>query len=633
MKNTFHSLLVVLLIFLQNRVVNAQQIAIDKAEAFIETRQYKKAIPILKQLSLFQNSEIWQYKMGCCYLKIKDFIRADSAFKLVKGIPEVEYYLKYGELKQILGQYDEAMVLFEKYQQEGGQNLIVVNRINSCKYAKDHQTITKWHIEQNLNFIKGIYTGGCYFKGSLWFGFKHLLAEDNLNIETRHNVYVTSGSTYFNKYIPNDDLFISKYYIGGISFSRTTNEVIYSIQDSEVSKTKEKKLTKHQISNEYLNTLNMHLGVFDGKSITSVESFQFNSKEYSCIHPYIVDSGHICYFSSDMPGGHGGFDIYKIEKVNNQWSTTPINLGNEINTLGDEMYPYEYHDTILLFSSDGLLGYGGADIFKCNVFNHKISKPTNLGLPVNSTYDDFGISFITHNTGYFFSNRNSEAGTDALFNFDFPLEINYDTAIGIVVDELTLEPISNAKIVILGPDSSTTTYETDSKGRFVFDKMIPYKTYNVLAQKNMYHDKDTNITSNEGGCIRIEMGLDPILSVNTIYTLNDILFEYRKYQLTPEDLIILNRVAIVMLKNPNTTYELSAHTDARGADDENIVLSQNRAQSTVYYLLSRGVETHQLVATGYGEKKLKNRCSNGVECSEEEHHLNRRVEIKVLSVK
>ncbi len=630
MKKVYISIVALAALFCSMHL-EAQSFAISKAEEYLNTRNYNEAIPVLEKLSAFKNSDDWKHKLGRCYMIIKDFTKAESVFSKIEIVVDNEFYYEYAEAKQYLGKYDEAISLYKKYKAKGGTNPMVDLKINACNFAKTNTTPNKWNIQPNANFVKGIYTGGCFYNDQLWFGFKDPAAAfDNQN-ESLHNVYASNADSYFTEYIPNDQLLKTKYYIGGVSFSKTSDEVIYSLQDSEVSSTQEKHLHKHKISSEYLNTLNLHMGVFNGKEITDVAAFPFNSKEYSCMHPCFSASGNICYFSSDIPGGQGGFDIYKIEKQNGEWSK-PINMGELVNTPGDEMYPYEYKDSVLYFSSNGLEGYGGADIFSVKTYKQRLSKPVNLGIPANSSFDDFGISFTTKNTGYFFSNRNAEANTDGLFMFDFPVEVKYDTTNGFIMDALTQEPLSNAKIIIIDKDSFITYLNTDSLGGFSFDKMLPNEIYQLTAKKDKYHDNVMEITSDDEGTINVEMELDPVMALNSIFTLNNILFDYNQYTITTQSQSILDRVAKIMIKNPTAVFELSAHTDARGNDQDNLVLSQNRAQATVYYLLSKGVNESQLTAKGYGEKQLKNKCANGVECSEQEHYQNRRVEIKVVKL-
>jgi outer membrane protein OmpA-like peptidoglycan-associated protein/tetratricopeptide (TPR) repeat protein len=609
-------------------VAPAQKMAIDQAELYLHTREYKKAIPILEKLSTFQHSEVWQYHLGYCYVKINDITRADSIFNQIKTTPCSEYYYQAGEVKQRLGNYQTAIEFFTNFKTTQTNDALVDLKIKSCQYALDHSALTNWNVQPNTSFLKGIYTGGCYYNNALWLGFNQADA-DQQNLPD-HNLYASNANTYFTEYTPNDELLQSKYHIGGISFG-ANGEVIYSVQDSEVSETNDKKLTHHQISQTYLNTLNLLMGVLNGNQIIDVVPFAFNSKEYSCMHPAISQSGHTCYFSSDMPGGFGGFDLYKIEKQNNTWSA-PVNLGEFINTAGDEMYPYEYHDSVLYFSSNGLPGYGGADIFKTAVFNKSAQPSVNVGMPANSSGDDFGINFTSAHAGYFFSNRSSLPGTDGLFTFDFPVQVNYDTTNGIILDALTQEPLADVKIIIQGKDTTFTLLSSDNFGGFNFNQMVPNEVYTITAQKEKYYDKKVDITSVQQGTINVELELDPVIALHTIFTLNNILFEYNDYRLTQNSMYVLDKVADVMIRNPKVSFELGAHTDSRGQSADNMVLSQRRAESAVYYLLSKGVKPSQLVPIGYGENHLKNGCNGHAECSELEHAINRRVEIKVISI-
>lgn len=609
-----------------------QNMAINKAEEFISSREYHQAIPILQKLSKYKNADEWKYKLGFCYLKIRHFEAADSVFSLVTTVPQPEYYLYFGEVKQTLGKYSEAITLFQEYVKSNEKNPLTYNLINSCEYAITNTAENDWHLQQNPLFLDGIYTGGCFYKNYLWFGFDKSVANGDSYETPDHNIYASNSDSHFTEYQPNDILTQSKYHVGGISFSKTTNEVIYSIQDSEQSTTTDKKLSEHHISTNYLNTLNLMIGTFDGTHINDIKSFSFNSKEYSCIHPCISSAGNICYFSSDMPGGYGGFDIYKLEKKHNEWQQ-PVNMGPNINGTGDEMYPYEYKDSVLYFSSNGWPGYGGSDIFRSKIYHQQPGVAINIGLPANSSADDFGISFTTKNTGYFFSNRNNLPGIDEMINFDFPVVTDYDTTNGLILDAFTSEPLSNANITIVSSDSNVIHLTTDDSGNFNFNNMIPNETYTLTAKKDKYQEKIIEIKSNDEGTINVSMELDPVLALNSIFTLHNILFDYNQYSLTTESMRILDRVALVMIKNPNTAFELSAHTDARGVYSDNMVLSQRRAESTVYYLLSKGVSVEQLIAKGYGEKFLKNECDSDSKCSEADHAINRRVEIKVIALK
>jgi len=618
-----------LLILITVQTVNSQRMAIDMAEEFINIREYHQAIPVLQKLAAFKKTDMWKYKLGYCYLKIRNFQAADSVFSLVTEVPVVDFYLNYGEVKQTLGHYKEALYLLDLYKQAHSIDPTAANMISSCEYAETHNQINNWHITVNPSFMEGIYTGGCFFNNYIWFGFDKSVANGDAFSLPDHNIYASNADSHFTEYEPNDVLTQSKYHIGGISFNKTSNEVIYSIQDSEMGSTTDKKLSQHHISIKYLNTLNLMVGNFDGKHIVSTKSFTFNSKEYSCIHPCIASNGTVCYFASDMPGGYGGFDIYKLEKVEGEWSQ-PVNMGTNINGTGDEMYPYEYKDSVLYFSSNGWPGYGGSDIFKSKIWHQQPGVPVNIGLPANSSADDFGINFTSGNNGYFFSNRNNLPGIDEMFSFDFPIEVDYDTTNGLILDALTQEPLANTKITIIDKDSSITQLSTDDNGNFNFNNMLPNEVYKVTAQKDKYHDKVIEINSNNEGTINVSMELDPVLALNSIFTLHNILFEYNDYRLTRESMLILDRVTNVIIKNPNTVFELSAHTDARGFYNDNLILSQKRAESTVYYLLSKGVNVKQLIPVGCGEKYLKNLCDSDSRCSESDHAVNRRVEIKVV---
>jgi peptidoglycan-associated lipoprotein len=323
-------------------------------------------------------------------------------------------------------------------------------------------------------------------------------------------------------------------------------------------------------------------------------------------HPAISPDEMRLYFVSDMPGGYGGKDIWYAERRSpNGAFENPRNLGPLINTPGDEMFPYVKENGDLYFSSNGHPGLGGMDIFVAKMDGNSWEKPENLGIPINSQADDFGIVFKkgTEN-GYFSSNR-SERGTrgDAIFSFNLaPVEF---TISGIIRDDSTKTILPGAQIQLIGSDGSFAQAESDEKGAYKFDKSkIKQNTsYQLLVSKNKYFNQRGQETTL--GIVRSRDFVYDFYLAPIPYTpieLPEILYDFARWELLPQYQDSLNGLIRTLQDNPTITVEIASHTDSRGTDASNDTLSQRRAQSVVDYLIERGIDSRRLVAAGYGKR-------------------------------
>ncbi|MDE5902807.1 MAG: OmpA family protein, partial [Muribaculaceae bacterium] len=317
-------------------------------------------------------------------------------------------------------------------------------------------------------------------------------------------------------------------------------------------------------------------------------------------HPAVSPDGRYLYFTSDMPGGYGGKDIWRINLMDRAGSLE--NLGPQINTPGDEMFPYMRNDSTMYFSSDGHPGFGGLDLFvaRRNATGDFWSVE-NMGLPMNSPGDDFGITFGEGESGFFSSNRGDAKGYDHIFSFELPeLKISIS---GWVVDKDD-EPVPNAVIRIVGDDGSNQKEVARDDGSFHFRLERGVK-YVMLAGApgylNVKQEFESDMSEEDA-----EYGVDFVLAaINKPQVVENIFYDFDKATLRPESKEALDEMARMLADNPNVTIEMGSHTDRHGSDAYNDRLSERRAKSVVDYLISAGVDPRRLTWKGYGESSPK----------------------------
>ena len=374
-------------------------------------------------------------------------------------------------------------------------------------------------------------------------------------------------------------------------------------------------------------------------------------------NPAISPSELTIFFSADLKGGEGGKDLWMASrKTPADEFGKPFNMGPVINTPGDEMFPFMRNDTMLYFSSNGHPGMGGLDIFRTTFSKGKWTKPTNLQYPMNSSGDDFSIVFNPEeDKGFMSSNRKGTKGSDDIFAFVNP-PLLY-TLQGVVKDDRTLQFIPAASIKLVGSDGSAVEGKTDQKGFYSFGKsqIRPNTSYELMVNKTGYFNKkakETTVGLESSKDFVIDFKLEPIPEKPIV--LPDILYDLAKWDLKPQFQDSLQDLIKTLDENETIVIELASHTDTRGTDESNDVLSQKRAESVVTYLIERGISADRLVAKGYGERVprtlAKNTKREGFSFKagtvltqafidslkttpekEAAHALNRRTEFRVLS--
>lgn len=320
-------------------------------------------------------------------------------------------------------------------------------------------------------------------------------------------------------------------------------------------------------------------------------------------HPAISPDGNTLYFVSDMPGGQGGKDIWITTKNNSGdgWSQ-PVNLGPDINTRGDELFPSVRSNGDLYFSSDGQIGMGGLDIFKAVSQADGSWLVQNLKPPINSSADDFGISFEGENERGVFSSTRKGRGNDELYLFELPpLRFNIS---GLVKDEKTGAAIQASTVQMIASDGSNLQAETGAGGEFRFT-LKPDVDYIFLASKRGYLSGKEKQTTKGQDKSRDFMATLLLTAIDRPIELPNIFYDFGKWDLRPESMVSLDKLVETLNDNPTVTIELMSHTDSRDTEEYNLDLSQKRAQSVVSYLIERGIEPGRLSPKGYGESTPK----------------------------
>ncbi len=320
-------------------------------------------------------------------------------------------------------------------------------------------------------------------------------------------------------------------------------------------------------------------------------------------HPSISPDGLTLWFVSDIPGGYGGKDIYYSTRMkpDDPWST-PRNAGPDINTGGDELFPFIRDNGYLYFSSDGHIGMGGLDIFRAMPQPDGSWVVQNMKAPINSSADDFSITFEANAERGIFSSTRKGRRIDELYSFEMPpLRFNIT---GLVKDEKTGAPIAGSIVQLIASDGTNLQAETGNSGDFRFS-LRPDVDYIFLASKEGYLSGKEKETTKGQEKSRDFMATILLTATDRPIELPNIFYDFGKWDLRPESMVSLDRLVETLTDNPNVTIELMSHTDSRDTEEYNLDLSQKRAQSVVEYLIENGIEPERLQARGYGESSPK----------------------------
>ena len=375
---------------------------------------------------------------------------------------------------------------------------------------------------------------------------------------------------------------------------------------------------------------------------TEIEKLPFVNRRYSYSYPAVNKDHTRLYFSSNAAPSNGGTDIFYVDINEDGTYGDPVNLGSKINTYGNETTPFIADNNFLYFSSDGRDdSMGGLDVYTVEAFENTFSDPLHLASPINSINDDLAYIVNADNKGFFSSNRLQGRDNDDIYSFyiepDKPVECLQEI-VGTVRDKETEELITNAQITVVDDQGNEVqNVQTDATGNYRFT-LSCRNTFTVTATKLQY-DKEEHIvnTANYFDAPPLEVNqslekqIQEISEEKVVIKANPIYFRFDKHNISKEAATELDRIVEIMKQNPGLMIEAASHTDSRGPRAYNQKLSERRAQSTVNYIVSKGISKDRITAKGYGESQLINNCKDGIRCGIEKHKLNRRTEFVILN--
>lgn len=652
MKNIKISIIKLILSVLLFHTASAQKKDIERANNEYEKYAYFDAIEIYKKVleKGHESADLYK-KIGNSYYFNAELREANIWYEKLfnfakKEEIEPEYYYRYSHtLKSV-----ENYTLSNKYLSEFSEFNKNDNRAKIFSSKTDYLTeIKKLSGRQNITDA-GINSEYSDYGGVFWNNFFVFTS-------TRDTGGVASVKhKWTNQHFSN--LYASRVNINGNFsepelFSKKINSKfnestpIFSSDGKTIYFTRNNYTNKKKKTDSDKNVLlKIYRSIYENGEWSKPQELSFNSDEYSCAHPALSPDDKTLYFASDMPGTLGLSDIFKVSINDDGSFGNPINLGDKINTESRETFPFITNENELFFASDGHPGLGGLDVFGVKMYEDgTLSKVYNLGGPLNSSSDDFGyIIFNDSKTGFFTSNRAQGKGLDDIYKFTeiIPLPYNCKQSIsGLAIDEETSSPI-NAALVQLFDIEMNLINEiiTTENGEYLFEELECDKNYIVrISTKNHETVEETIATEKISGDTKLLTNLNKKIKKVSVgsdlaksFNIKIIYFDLDKSNIRKDAALELQKIVEVLKLNPTMKIDVRSHTDSRQTSEYNIKLSDRRAKATIAWMIKNGIDKERLSGRGYGESQLKNNCSDGVECSEEEHQLNRRSEFIITEI-
>jgi len=597
-------ILIFTLILLLPAVLSAQKQKTERAYSGYEAGSYYEAIDFFKDVySKTRDKQVkaeMVFMVSECYRLINDPKNAELWYKrAVKSAfpkPEAQYWL--AESNKKLGRYPQAIEEFRKYRQLVPGDPRTEQQIRACELAMEWQASPESY---NVEELKDVNSRDSDFSpsfgrddyGLLWFTSSRDDAQGNKEHGATGQSFTDIFETRLDKKgkwstpVPVDFL-NSEFEDGTPSFSSDFTEVYFT--RCEAGKREKKGCVIMSSTRE-------------GTRWSDPQKLELLADSLVAAHPALSPDGQTLYFVSDIPGGLGGKDIYRASRTSpgSPWSR-PENLGTDINTRGNELFPFVRQDGTLYFASDGHIGMGGLDLFKAVPQSGSGWIVQNMRPPINSPSDDFGITFEKDAEKGIFSSSRKDRGVDDMYTFEMPPLLFSIT--GLVRDEKSGQPVQGATVQLIASDGANMQTETGNAGDFKFS-LRPEVDYIFLASKKGFLNGKEKETTRGQDKSREFMATILLTPIDRPIELPNIFYDFGKWDLRPESMVSLDKLVETLNDNPNVTIELMSHTDSRDTEEFNLDLSQKRAQSVVDYLIGKGIAADRLTARGYGETSPK----------------------------
>lgn len=621
---------------------HAQQVKLNKADKEFNSFAYVDAIEVYEKIlqNGYQSAELYE-KLGNSYYLNGESEKAANCYKaLIAYNTEIdpEIYFKYSHCLKALGQYDEANKMMSIYYDKTSNS---ASKKDLDSYLLDIKNNSKDYLIKPTDINSEFSDYGPYYYGNKVY---FTSAVDTGAV--RKKTHEWTGQNFTDIYVANVNKDTTLTYSG--NFSKKVNT---KFNESSPIFTKDGK-TMYFTRNNFLNGKKGKSGdkstfvkiykatLVDG-DWANITELSFNNNESSFAHPALSLDEKTMYFASDMDGTTGYSDIYKVKRNDDGSFGSPENLGSEINTTGRESFPSVDKDGNLYFASDGHLGLGGLDLFKAKInADGSFEKPKNLGERINSPKDDFAATFYDKTSGFFTSNRDNGKGFDDIYYFNEKL--CKQKGDGIVYDAQTKLPIPAATVILFNDEMNEVEKITaDEKGYYSFTADCGKKYY-IRALKEEYEPAEIKLTTNAVNekvntndlyLSKKQIPIDEGTDLAKIFNISKIYFDLDKSNIRPDAEVHLQKIVEVLKQYPNMVIDIRSHTDSRQTHKYNEALSDRRAKSTLEYIVKNKIARNRLTAKGYGETQLVNKCADDVNCTEDEHQMNRRSEFIIVKMK
>ena len=624
---------ILLLIAVSTTIVSAQNSKTKKADNLYDRLAYTDAAQAYQKVLKRGTTDVYVFeRLANCYYFINDTKKAEMYYKRVAkskdANPEAIY--NYAQTLKANGKFSDYNTWMKNFAKLSPNDTRVKEFMKNPNYIPKIMDDMARYTATNMEDINSEYAdfGGIVYGKDFYFASGRNTSRKTYqwNEEPYLEIYKATnvGGTMKNAELLNGDV-NTKYHESNAVISADGKRMYFDRNDYFEG--------DYDKSASGINQINLYYAEnIDGKGWSGVVSAPFNNNEYSTGHPALSQDGKTLYFVSDMPGGKGGSDIYMVA-VNSDGSLgTPKRLGDNINTEGKELFPYLDSNGTLYFSSNGHMGIGGLDVFYAEAQGSGFGVVNNLGNGVNSPADDFAYKYDpTTQSGYVSSNREGGMGSDDIYMVaavEIPCEV---TIAVLVTNQNTNAAVAGARVDLydtMGNRLSTKTSNVDGMVSFKAACDQPHELQAVLAD---YESNAGKVASANDQRVSVTIALKPIeeIIVEDQIVLNPILFDLDKSNIKSQAAFELDKVVSVMNKYPEMVIAVGAHTDSRATDAYNLTLSEARAQSTVQYIISKGISGKRISGKGYGESQPKVSC--GDTCSEAEHQLNRRSEFTIVN--
>ena len=573
----------------------------QRGEYYDASVTYKKVYNKLrKKEERPQRGEV-AFKMGRCYRLLNMSARASAAFQnaLRYEYPDSTTHFMLAQALHADGKYAAALRSYDKYLEFCPDDSLAINCAEGCRTAQEIRARGSRYVVKQAKLFNSRRADFCpMYLGADCDQIYYTSTTEKATGDKKSEITgMKNADVFFSKKNEKGEWERPEPVEGELNTEFDEGIVAFSPDAQTMYLTKARRELNAPTSVEiYTSTRS------DAKWSVPVK-FEITADTLSTFgHPAVSPDGEYLYFVSDMPGGYGGKDIWRISLKERQGSL--VNLGPDINTEGNDDFPYVRSDGSLYFSSDGHPGMGGLDIFRATAVGDPADlrwKVENMGFPINSAGDDFGITFGKGEDGFFSSNRGDARGYDHIYRFEYdPVRITIE---GLVMDK-DEEPVKNAIIRIVGNDGSNQKEVARDDGSFSFALQRGVK-YVMLAGAKGYLNQKQEFASDstmEDANYWVEFILPSISKPSVV---ENIFYDYDKADLRPESKTALNELIAVLHDNPNVTIEMASHTDRWGSDAYNINLSERRAKSVVDYLVENGISRDRLQPHGYGKSRPK----------------------------